>query len=62
LGGRGKWISEFKDSQGYTEKPCLGGKKENNEKLEVKRSPNTIQVSDLLKENLTQMKPLRVYK
>jgi hypothetical protein len=26
LGGRGRWISEFKefqDSQGYTEKPCL---------------------------------------
>jgi hypothetical protein len=23
LGGRGRWISEFQDSQGYTEKPCL---------------------------------------
>jgi hypothetical protein len=23
LGGRGRWISEFEDSQGYTEKPCL---------------------------------------
>jgi hypothetical protein len=23
LGGRGKQISEFQDSQGYTEKPCL---------------------------------------
>jgi hypothetical protein len=23
LGGRGRWISEFKDSLGYTEKPCL---------------------------------------
>jgi hypothetical protein len=25
LGGRGKRISEFQDSQGYTEKPCLRG-------------------------------------
>jgi hypothetical protein len=23
LGGRGRWISEFEDSQGYTQKPCL---------------------------------------
>jgi hypothetical protein len=23
LGGRGRQISEFQDSQGYTEKPCL---------------------------------------
>jgi hypothetical protein len=23
LGGRGRRISEFQDSQGYTEKPCL---------------------------------------
>jgi hypothetical protein len=38
LGGRGRWISEFKanhglqnkfqDSQGFTEKPCLEKKKE----------------------------------
>jgi hypothetical protein len=27
LGGRGRRISEFKDSQGYTEKPCLEEKK-----------------------------------
>jgi hypothetical protein len=23
MGGRGRQISEFEDSQGYTEKPCL---------------------------------------
>jgi hypothetical protein len=33
LGGRGRWISEFKaslvqDSQGYIEKPCLEKPKE----------------------------------
>jgi hypothetical protein len=25
LGGRGRQISEFEDSQSYIEKPCLGG-------------------------------------
>jgi hypothetical protein len=39
-GGRGRWISEIKaslvysvlqDSQGYTEKPCLGKKKKKRE-------------------------------
>jgi hypothetical protein len=42
LGGRGRWISEFKaslvyrvefqGSQGYTEKPCLKKKKRKKEK------------------------------
>jgi hypothetical protein len=27
LGGRGRQISEFEDSQGYTKKPCLKKKK-----------------------------------
>jgi hypothetical protein len=27
LGGRDRQVSEFKDSQGYTEKPCLEKKK-----------------------------------
>jgi predicted nucleic acid-binding protein len=35
LGGRGRWISEFQDSQGYTEKPCL--KKIQNPKKEKKK-------------------------
>jgi hypothetical protein len=43
LGGKGKWISEFEaslvysefhDSQGYTEKPCL--EKQNKKTLVVK--------------------------
>jgi hypothetical protein len=29
LGGRGRWISKFEDSQAYTEKPCLGKKEKN---------------------------------
>jgi hypothetical protein len=33
LGGRGRRISEFKDSQGYTEKPCLGKKKKDERAL-----------------------------
>jgi hypothetical protein len=32
LGGRGRWISEFKDSQGYTEKPCFEKTKTNKQK------------------------------
>jgi hypothetical protein len=31
LGGRGRQISEFKASQGYTEKPCLENKETNKE-------------------------------
>jgi hypothetical protein len=27
LSSRPAWSTEFQDSQGYTEKPCLGGKK-----------------------------------
>jgi hypothetical protein len=30
LGGRGRRISEFEDSQGYTEKPCLEKKTKTN--------------------------------
>jgi hypothetical protein len=47
LGGRGRWISEFKaslvyrvsqDNQGYTEKPCLEKpKKKKKQKKEKKR-------------------------
>jgi hypothetical protein len=33
LRGRGRWISEFSNSQGYTEKPCL----ENNQKKEKEK-------------------------
>jgi hypothetical protein len=46
LGGRGRWISEFKaslvykiefqDSQGYTEKPCLKNKKTNKQTKDLK--------------------------
>jgi hypothetical protein len=32
LGGRGRWISEFQDSQGYTEKPCLEKPKKQKQK------------------------------
>jgi hypothetical protein len=51
LGGRGRWISEieanlvykseFQDSQGYTEKPCLEKQKTKtkNKKLKIKCSP-----------------------
>jgi hypothetical protein len=48
LGGRGRWISEFEaslvytsefqDSQGYTEKPCLEKKKESNGKYKKRMS------------------------
>jgi hypothetical protein len=36
LGGRGRAISEFKDSLGYTEKPCL--EKKNPNKFSVFKS------------------------
>jgi hypothetical protein len=36
LGGRGRWISEFEASQGYTEKPCLEKPKRKREKKERK--------------------------
>jgi hypothetical protein len=32
LGGRGRRISEFEDSQGYTEKPCLEKNRKNKKK------------------------------
>jgi hypothetical protein len=41
LGGRGRRISEFQDSQGYTEKPCLK-KQNNNQKTTTKK------ITDLL--------------
>jgi len=37
LGGRGRQISEFKDSQGYTEKPCLEKNKKKNKKKQEKK-------------------------
>jgi Sec-independent protein translocase protein TatA len=47
LGGRGRWISEFKaslvyksefqDSQGYTEKPCLKQQQQQQHKKENKQ-------------------------
>jgi hypothetical protein len=37
LGGRGRWISEFQDSQGYTEKPCLEKTKQNKNQTNKKR-------------------------
>jgi hypothetical protein len=36
LGGRGKRISEFQDSQDYTEKPCLEQNKTNKQKYAKK--------------------------
>jgi hypothetical protein len=42
LGGRGRWISEFKtslgDSQAYTEKPCLEKTKNKTKKEASKTS------------------------
>jgi hypothetical protein len=35
LGGRGRWISEFQDSQGYTEKPCLEKPKKKKKKVDA---------------------------
>jgi hypothetical protein len=41
LGGRGRWISEFQDSQqGYTEKPCLE-KTKKRKKKNFKKNTNT---------------------
>jgi hypothetical protein len=42
LGGRGRWISEFQDSQGYTEKPCLKTKqnKQTNKKTKERQREN----------------------
>jgi hypothetical protein len=37
LGGRGRRISEFEDSQGYTEKPCLKKKKKRKKEEKKKR-------------------------
>jgi hypothetical protein len=38
--GRGRQISEFQDSQGYTEKPCLKKpKKQQNKKRKEKKNP-----------------------
>jgi hypothetical protein len=37
-GGRGRRISEFEDSQGYTEKPCLE-KPKKKKRLEVSAVP-----------------------
>jgi hypothetical protein len=36
-GGRGRRISEFQDSQGYTEKPCLEKPKKGKEKRKEKK-------------------------
>jgi hypothetical protein len=41
LGGRGRQISEFKDSQGYTEKPCLEKNKKKNKKNKKKKVGKT---------------------
>jgi hypothetical protein len=38
LGGRSRWISEFEDSQGYTEKPCL--KKTKNKTKQQQKQKN----------------------
>jgi hypothetical protein len=43
LGGRGRWISEFQDSQGYTEKLCLErktNKQTNKQTNKTKQNPN----------------------
>jgi hypothetical protein len=37
LGGRGRQISEFEASQGYTEKPCLEKKKRKEKKRKEKK-------------------------
>jgi hypothetical protein len=40
LGGRGRWISEFEDSHGYTEKPCLEKNKKTKNKKQKKKAPS----------------------
>lgn len=39
-GGRGRFISEFKDSHGYTEKPCLKNTKNKTSKKKTKMKTN----------------------
>ena len=49
VGGRGRWISEFEASQGYTEKPCLGKPNQSKAIPKLKRKPK--QASKQTKEN-----------
>jgi hypothetical protein len=45
LGGRGRQISEFKASQGYTEKPCLEKNKKQTNKQTKKQKTTTKKLS-----------------
>jgi hypothetical protein len=62
LGGRGRWISEFEDSQGYTEKPCLKknqkGKKKKKKKSILETAvgllPPDFSVADLFSEQVSK--------